>query len=177
MRKKKEKIKEQQAIVISLKSARVEDILNGDETHIINIRRPNKDKLHFPLDVYIHCTNRGERNIELPWTPHAPKQHKGRGNGNNMVVAKFTLNEVTPVYIDDLKDVVNKTRMRYFEIYKYLNIDYFNTAPDQILGWLWKIDDLIVFENPRPLQDFGLLTTPQMWTIIKKYQGENIYIC
>jgi len=135
------------SILMSKPPKQVANILNGKQTILITKTAP---KCGLPVTVYIYCTKRGvaiEKDLGLGF----PEPINGR------VVAKFTLTEV-----EELKP---------FSLMKMLGEDLTEKqaeiADKACMGWLgihiyadgksvylWHISDLVVFDEPKKLENF-----------------------
>lgn len=99
---------------------------------------------------------------------------------NGQVVAEFTLNKV-----DLLVDYGSGIKYVDKDLY-YLDVDYLRTnsclTDEQIYfylglkkdsgyyndGYVWHIDDLIIYDKPKELSEFGLKRTFQSWGYINE---------
>lgn len=157
------------AIMISIKPMYVADILNGKKT--IEIRK-SMPKCELPIDVYIYCTSHKNYHESL----YEVCEEDGGGYDvdyynpccrededekdfllNSQVVAKFMLNKVDCFYdFDD--ELCYHACLDREEMIGYL---------DDKVGCAWRIDDLVIFDKPRPLNDFGIEKAPQSWCYIE----------
>lgn len=142
----------------------VAKILNGEKPIEIRKTRP---KRKLPIDVYIHCTKGGlpleyieghgfSLSIYNPQS-YKPKDLRGK------VVAKFTLKKV-----EDLRGI-NSTDG--FSILERACLDY-----DEFLDYLykgregayaWYISNLVIFDKPKELSEFGVKRAPQSWQYVE----------
>ena len=158
------------AILISIKPKWVAKILNGEKTLELRKTMP---KCELPVDVYIYCTK------DKPYLANATELFTGKYscisnddvsykeyNLNGKVVAKFTLNKVEMITYDStyklfrLNDVLQNSCLKEEELNSYLKGK---------VGYAWHIDDLMIFDKPRPLQPyFDLDKAPQSWRYIEE---------
>jgi predicted transcriptional regulator len=167
------------AILMSIRPQWVAKILNGEKTVEIRKTAPN---VKVPIDVYIYCT---KGKYEMGKFNSDKKYHEirddccyagGWSRGlpdetiNGKVVAKFTLNKVEEIKdkwfsqdiceTDELScvELERKSCLYSYDIHKYLK---------DKTGYAWHIDNLEIFDNPRPLQPyFDLNRPPQSWQYI-----------
>lgn len=154
------------SILISIKPEWVAKILNGEKT--IEVRK-TAPKCDLPIEVYIYCT-KGH------YIGHLSNRYVGK------VVAKFTLKNVEKIkYHFDYYDmgewtesyILEKSCLSYDELDDYLQAskDYDESKPSPVYGYAWHIEDLVIFDEPRPLTDFqGKMIfgakPPQSWKYI-----------
>lgn len=130
----------------------VAKILNGEKTLEIRKTMPKCD---FPIDVYIYCTKDKK---------YANLINSG-GFLTGMVVAKFTLNsaekikyhfgyydmgEWTESYILENSCLTSEELDNYFQASK----EYNEKKPSRVYGYGWNIDNLEIFNEPKPLSHF-----------------------
>jgi len=174
------------SIIISIKPEWVAKILNGEKT--IEIRK-NAPKCDLPIDVYIYATKRqnlvlgdnfyGDWVTEYTITRGWSKENVEKiwGNLSGKVVAKFTLKSVDSLYFDTQK---NKSEMTPIEECIIGNIERHSClSQDEIeayakpfsnsikICYAWHISDLEIFDEPKPLSEFGLTKAPQSWQYVE----------
>ena len=131
-------------VIISIKPKWCDLIISG--LKVDEIRKTKPDISHGPLRVLIYRT------------------------GGTGVIGEFTLRECVHIqaWIDSngeknlgcmfgLRTCVNTE-----ELFDYL---YREPKPGKYFsgGWAWRIEDLIVYDRPKPLSLFGLKRPPQSW--------------
>ena len=83
-----------------------------------------------------------------------------------MVVAKFTLNKTQEIRFDN-KEIQKQACLTEEELFDYLFINK-PYHEDMHKGYAWHIDNLEIFDKPRPLQPFfDLDRPPQSWQFIE----------
>lgn len=126
-------------ILISIKPKWVEKILNGDKTIEIRKTRP---KCELPCKVYIYETKGKGKFVNCG---------KKRENIGGKVVAEFTLNVVEDFEVcsDDFRWLVENTKccLTMDEVLDYCK-------GQDLYGW--HIDDLIIYDKPKELNEFTL---------------------
>ena len=156
------------SILISMNPEFVEKILNHTKT--IEIRK-TKPKCELPCKVYIYCTKGKttidyiERKGELDWFGNiaektliltSPKYKFSMGEKLGKVIAEFTLNKVDTLE-RDLSDWLPKNRYDVSnDLLKDINLnqnELWNYGQGKTL-YAWHIDDLKVYDKPKPLQVF-----------------------
>lgn len=157
-------------ILISIKPEWVEKILNREKT--IEIRK-SMPKCELPCKVYIYCTQ-GKHDNWLRKYPFSIKESFYQLCDDNFnclngkVIAEFTLNRIDFLidvgfgihYVDkELKDLDldflrTNSCLTDEQIYFYLGLKkdsgYYND------GYVWHIDDLIIYDKPKELDEFSV---------------------
>ena len=145
------------AILISIKPKYVADILNDKKTLEIRKTMP---KCELPIDVYIYCTK--EEYLACD-TYTGKRRYNAFPKGTNgftqsgMVLAKFTLNKVEIINAYDEPErwymtnsmgggkLMEKSCLTYEELNSYLKGKN---------GYAWHIDNLVIFDRPKELNEF-----------------------
>ena len=162
------------AILISIKPKWVAKILNGEKTLEIRKTMP---KCELPIDVYIYCTKKLSQRFLIKKGEQIGIKENGEDiiadtniitkyptmfefNFGGKVVAKFTLNKVEEIepfeeynslfglaYKLTEKGIINcqKAQLTYEEYNHYLKGKR---------GYAWHIDNLVVFDKPKELNEF-----------------------
>lgn len=158
-------------ILISINPKWVKRILNGDKT--IEVRK-TAPKCELPCEVYIYCT-KGKPYL----TKHCfdGKYHTGNCLGtydgvanneplNGLVVAKFTLKKITPIgkdmfgYCPFTSEILDGewlgkgSCLTQNDLRRYLG---------DKTGYAWHIDNLVIFDKPKELKDYGVKYSPQSY--------------
>lgn len=169
------------SILISIRPEFVSKILNGEKT--IEIRK-TMPKCELPCKVYIYCTKDNKNYLnrkdcrfcyiekrDVLGVTDKVRELFDNVNGfyerlNGQVVAEFTLNKIDLLvdygfgihYVDkELKDLDldflrTNSCLTDEQIYFYLglkkNSGYYND------GYVWHIDDLIIYDKPKELSEF-----------------------
>jgi len=169
-------------MLISIHPKWVAKIFNGDKSAEIRRTAPKewKDYLYGrtkikpkPMTGYIYCTKDGERPIYLPWE-FGVHENDGEyiadcdfAKGNGKVVAKFRLREVKH-YVksacktacpDEFLEILEDSCLSKEELEEY--------AGENISFFAYYISDLVIFEKPMELKDFGLNWPPQSWCFVE----------
>lgn len=182
------------ALLISIRPEWVAKILNGEKTLEIRKTAPKCD---LPIDVFIYCTknklhysvgalmfNRDDcfkRSVDgtykygdsvelMGYSPDYPYDKNNFLNGK--VVAKFTLREIFqfpkiemsngstaiegPIRI--ISKIVKKACLSGEELLAYCKIGD---------NYAWLISDLVIFDQPKKLSEFGLKRAPQSWQYVE----------
>lgn len=165
------------AVMMSIKPEWCVRIAIGEKTVEVRKTRP---KIEPPFKCYIYCTNQKE---QLLYRSAADRKYRltkndGRAtllqkNGhtifNGCVIGEFVCDHVIPIYNDTLlsADIPDELMLENLspcltdrEIKEYLG--------DRSRGYGWHISDLVIYDTPRPLSDFGLKRPPQSWGYVKE---------
>lgn len=169
------------AILLSIKPKWVADILNGEKT--IEIRK-TMPKCDLPIDVYIYCTKGNKKDWHLievtdtdtGWEGYEYDYYIGSKGYlhwclESKVVAKFTLRKVEQIrsdsschiidryYTDSVKaeDLYKKSCLtkKEFEMYENTMIWFDVMTGAYCNMYAWHIEDLVIFDEPRELIEFG----------------------
>ena len=164
-----------ESVIISIRPEWVAKILNGEKIGELRKTVPNRK---LPIDGYIYCT-KGKRRLVLTKENYAffgSSCIAGDIDLNGMVVAKFTLRSVEKVIARDwggIKPMIvyEPESMRAMCILKEetcLNYDQINSYLDGSDGYVWYISDLVIFDKPQELSEFGVKRAPQSWCYVKE---------
>lgn len=160
------------AILISIRPEWLAKILNGEKTLEIRKTAP---KCWLPIDVYIYCT-KGKDVLSINPFDNTVGFFKTYAYGdtdlNGKVVAKFTLREIFqfpkiempngstaiegPIRI--ISKIVKKACLSGEELLAYCKIGD---------NYAWHISDLVIFDEPKELSEFGLKRAPQSWQYVE----------
>lgn len=147
-------------IMISIQPRWVADILNGDKTIEVRKTKPNCD---LPVKVYIYCTNTGRPlvygDVQVGLGDFVEKYTQtynwGRKDAekiwgvlNGKVVAEFTLNKIETIHEGEIYNADKMMR------YAGLSSQMLNEYTKGKTFYCWHIDDLIVYDEPKLLQNF-----------------------
>ena len=164
------------AILKSLRPNTVVNILNGDASILITKQCPKCD---LPIDVYIYCTKGNKKDWHLievvdtdtGWEGYEYDYYIGSKGYldwclEGKVVAKFTLRKVEEIecaidydhewgrectyHTDSMcQEVLGECSCLYNDIDEYLD-----WKPDNIVGYAYHIEDLVIFDKPKELSEF-----------------------
>lgn len=159
-------------ILISIKPKWVAKILNGEKT--IEVRK-TAPKCDLPCEVYIYCTKQrilgnlikvgGEENSMLFGKNSIIGINKGfMENGDidlqGKVVAKFTLNKVEELhpFFHWCEETKKRTCLERDEVLDYLDSKDKSVGNPKRQGsvYAWRIDKLVIFDNPKELKEFKM---------------------
>lgn len=151
------------SIMISIKPEWVAKILNGEKT--IEVRK-TAPKCKLPIDVYIYCT---KSDIKGARENFAFEEFNRLGR----VVAKFTLRKIEEISNrednDDEGFLIYETSLDMDGLLKASCLDY--KALEKYLldgkGYAWHISDLVIFDKPSELGNFGLTKAPESFCYIE----------
>lgn len=164
------------AILMSIRPEWVAEILNGEKT--IELRK-TAPKCDLPIEVYIYCTKGGlpleyieghgfSLSIYNPQS-YKPKDLRGK------VVAKFTLRKIEK--LEDAVDIcldngdcdLQTESLPPWELRRKSSLtrleleDYVGESD----AYAWYISDLVIFDEPKELSEFGVQRAPQSWQYIE----------
>ena len=149
------------AVMMSIKPEWCVRIATGEKTVEVRKTRP---KIEPPFKCYIYETQAGTDKL-LYIDKHGQPVYKGNG----AVIGEFVCDHVIPIYNNTLlsADIPDELMLENLspcltdrEIKEYLG--------DRSRGYGWHISDLVIYDTPRPLSDFGLKRPPQSWCYVKE---------
>ncbi len=167
-------------ILISIKPKYVAEILNHRKTLEIRKTAP---KCELPCEVYIYCTN-GREVTKPSKTNTQYEKIKSYSPKKGCVCAKFTLNKVHEINKDLVGDEEYESyKERYYESREikeaellklscldYLDLRFYLDPHDYPkrgkVGYAWHIDNLVPFDEPKELKEFGVKRSPQSWCYV-----------
>ena len=152
-------------IMLSIRPKWCELIARGQKT--IEIRK-TKPKCDVPFKVYIYCTKqRVNGEILLTYDKKIEGRNKGFRDGGDIPLAGKVIGEFVCDEILDCRDVhIDVTCLTVEEWLKY-------TEGHKGLVYGWHISDLIIYDKPKDLSDFGMKRPPQSWCYVKKERESN----
>lgn len=147
----------QKAVLISIRPQWVAHIANGEKNVEIRKTRP---KLETPFKCYIYCTLYGDVIFH----------HEEICNGK--VVGEFTCDEIQLLDIDSVGVFVREGR----DIYRLDEIGWKTCLTrEQVIDYSgpfrphgWHISNLIIYDRPNELSEFGIKRAPQSWRYIEE---------
>lgn len=166
---------EKKAIIISIRPEWVEKILNGEKK--LELRKTFPSKCKIPTDVYIYCTKSDKYHLDYEYAKnqyykiwscwdkksHFYRKYKERYSGK--VIAKFTLSYGKEIDKYDGWLVGKSAQISSKEFSEYKG------NKEVLYGW--GIENVIVFEQPKELSEFGLKRPPQSWQYVEVDEDEK----
>lgn len=156
------------SVLISIQPKWCELIASGQKTVEIRKTRPKEA----PFKCYIYCT---KSNWTFPLVTHDTKDFTCgkayRYSSGGEVIGEFTCDCVTPLYnvcTDDWgrllgglheieKQLVGMACLTETELHEYANGKR---------CFAWHISDLVIYDKPKELSEFGLILPPQSWIYV-----------
>lgn len=174
-------------LLLPIKPEHLVNILNGKKT--IEIRK-YMPKCDLPIEVLCYCTKpkqfwhvgcMGFYNDELWYHPVKniyicddscelmclPEGYTYTKDNflKGKIVAKFTFNEVQEITPSNLDNFSMKSCLTVREIEDYL-------WSHACCGFAWHIDDLVIFDKPKELRDYGVEQAPKKYCYV--YENEEL---
>lgn len=149
------------SILQSIKPQYCELIASGKKTIEVRKTRP---KLDVPFKVYVYCTKSCK--------PIYLNDDENETLLNGKVIGEYVCDEIQEITADNLvalyfNNPTNETRLTDFEMRKYANGKNL---------FLWHISDLVIYDKPKELGEFGKecnLDCPSIHCPYWKYQRVN----
>lgn len=164
------------AVLISIKPKWCELIANGKKTIEVRKSRP---KIETPFKCYIYCTNsrpylvygdvfRGNWETEFTTTFGYSRKEAERiwDVFNGKVIGEFVCDGIIPISIE-YSNPNSRIALKEFP-YTCLTdkqiIDYLGNGKQ---GYGWHISDLVIYEKPKELREFGINRAFQSWGYVE----------
>lgn len=150
------------AVLISIQPKWCRLIAVGSKTVEVRKTRPMGC---FPFKVYIYCTKDNETKF---WAEN--------GIGNGKVVGHFTLNTIDEIVPNGIYNensgtseprIINNFNDRNFNGYCLTNEQLKNYLGNN-RGFGWRISELVFYDTPKELSEFGKTIPPQSWCYVDK---------
>lgn len=145
------------AVLISIHPKWCELIANGKKTVEIRKTAPH---LKTPFKCYIYCTKFN------PGDPDSMINLKGKTSffmpKGGAVIGEFVCDRIFPIQLTEEGydyESEKETRLRYEEMSSYLNFRN---------GYGWHISDLVIYDEPKSLNEFRLNRPPQSWCYVEQ---------
>lgn len=152
------KMKIPKAVMMSIQPEWCDLIVQGKKTVELRKTTPQMNRLYPPFRVYIYCTK----------ILYTPKTHTV-ADGGQKVIGYFTCKWFDKIFPDGIfegedlwcsnpdKNALEGYCLSGDEIKKYLKGK---------IGLGWHIDNLVIYETPKTLEDFGMKRPPQSWCYV-----------
>lgn len=166
------------SVMISIQPKWCELIASGKK--IIEVRK-TRPKLEPPFKVYIYCSKQ-KVNGEILLTHNKKVEGRNRGfrdtgdiplAGN--VIGEFICDGITWanglnfVVKEDAEATLKGTCLTKEEIYNYLGVKSGMSRCDKKTEfYCWHISNLVIYDKPKKLSEFGLIRPPQSWCYVKE---------
>ena len=158
-------------IMLSVRPKWYELIASGQKT--IEVRK-TKPRCNVPFKVYIYCTKqRVNGEILLTYDKKIQGRNKGFRDGDDIPLAGKVIGEFVCDRVYELvtqsqggsyyvkgedqsitNDVARHSCLTLKDMHEYLRSN---------VGYGWHISDLIIYDKPKDLSDFGMKRPPQSW--------------
>jgi predicted transcriptional regulator len=113
--------------------------------------RKTKPKLETPFKVYIYCTH----------SKNGTAYCKGNDILNGKVIGEFVCDEIECFTTDYRADKEQTERISKQSCVSWLGMAEYEINSHCLYGW--HISDLVIYDKPRELGEFGLKRPPQSW--------------
>lgn len=160
------------SVLISIKPKYCELIANGKKTIEVRKTRP---KIKTPFKCYIYCTS--VKNLSLKEYVEIHSKTGGVvDNWNGKVIGEFVCDNIYTIlyhsdllfskdfylisYITYIRDIIKNSCLSLNEM-----IDYANGKE---VIYAWHISDLKIYDEPKELNEFGLIRSFQSWGYVNE---------
>ena len=119
------------------------------------------------IKVYIYCTedfrtSTKDRNHKFWIGEPINDVSDGRYLGNGKVIGEFVCDRIIDVDCDSVAPF-DKASKEYIDNQCCLTRDELFVYTQGLCAFGWHISDLIIYDNPKDLSDFGMKRPPQSW--------------
>ena len=158
-------------IMLSIRPKWCELIASGRKT--IEVRK-TKPKCDMPFKVYIYCTedfrtSTKDRNHKFWIGEPINGISDGRYLGNGKIIGEFVCKAILPISITD-SDTNIRLALRELPYTCLTDKEIMAYLGNGKTGYGWHISDLVIYDKPKDLSDFGMKRPPQSWCYAyKKY--------
>lgn len=162
-------------IMLSIRPKWCELIASGQKT--IEVRK-TKPKCNVPFKVYIYCTKQvvnGE--MLLTYDKKVEGRNKGFRDGGDIplagkVIGEFVCDRIVNVDCDSVAPF-DKDSGSYIDKQICIDREQFLEYTRFRCCFGWHISDLIIYDKPKDLSDFGMKRPPQSFCYVEKERESN----
>lgn len=156
----------EKAVLLSIQPRWCGLIASGEKTIEVRKTRP---KIETPFRVYIYCTNDRKNHF---WTGKRYSYADERSHnafdkdGNGKVIGEFICDAISIVPFDKITGnyVDKQCRLSREELWEYTG---------GFFAYGWHISNLIIYDQPKALSEFGLTRPPQSWRYVEVEHDPN----
>ena len=161
-------------IMLSIRPKWCELIASGQKT--IEVRK-TKPKCNVPFKVYIYCTedfrtSTKDRNHKFWIGEPINGVSDGRYLGNGKVIGEFVCKAILPISIT-YSDPNSRLALREFPYTCLTDKEIMDYLGNGKTGYGFHISDLVIYDKPKDLSDFGMKRPPQSWCYVEKEREIN----
>ena len=138
------------SILLSVRPRYCELIASGKKK--VELRK-NEPKIKTPFKCYIYCTKGG-----------SDAKKKGQHLFCGRVIGEFVCNAIFPIAFEYLgAQEIPEIEVPLFCLTDKQVISYLGNGK---VGFGWSISDLVIYDDPKRLGEFGLKRPPQSWCYV-----------
>ena len=156
------------SVMISIQPKWVALIASGKKT--VEVRK-TKPKIDTPFKCYIYCTKGKTPNDILTFAGYEEGEYIGDYYANCSVIGEFVCDEIitlgnvsTDPWCRLLGDVHERLKRLVNEQARLTEKELLDYGGK----YAWHISDLVIYEEPKELGEFGLRHAPQSWCYVKE---------
>ena len=151
--------------------------------------RKTKPELETPFKCYIYCTKSKKEFLQSHSNIKFYCEDRdfigGHGVGwyrrlNGSVIGEFVCSDITWgnglnfVVKEDAETTLQGTCLTKDDIYKYIGLERGMSRSDKKTEFYrWHISDLVIYDKPKELSEFGLERPPQSWCYVNEENNEE----
>lgn len=136
-------------VLISVRPKYCKLIANGEKTIEVRKTRP---RITTPFKCYIYCTKGGS------------DAEKGQLSFCGRVIEEFVCNAIFPIAFEYLDaQEISEIEVPLLCLTDKQIISYLGNGK---VGFGWNISDLVIYDDPKRLSEFGLERPPQSWCYV-----------
>ena len=152
------------SVLISIRPEWCGKIVNGEKTIELRKTRP---KIDTPFKCYIYCTLGKYDLFYNPNTDLSAKEYIDTGIIlNGKVIGEFMCNLIDIVYQCHSGYVSKYGCISRPMFFNYLGLPFETHFGYDKYAYAWRISDLIIYDEPKELSEFGIKRPPQSWQYI-----------
>ena len=141
------------AVLISIQPKWCELIASGKKTVEVRKSKPNLDP---PFKVYIYCTKAPKGWVHI---------------GKNLQLDTKVIGEFICKDIEVLKRNTIFNAPALYSQSRLTRDEYFGYIGNKT-AYIWYISDLVIYDKPKELSEFGLTKPPQSWQYVEERDSE-----
>ena len=149
------------AVLISIRPKWCELIARGEKT--IEVRK-NRPKLEMPFKCYIYRTKGSIKHlINDKWV---------NMDVGGTVIGEFVCDAILPIFVA-YSDPNSRIALREFPFTGLTDKEIMDYLGNGKTGYGWHITDLVIYDRPKELNEFGLNRPPQSWCYAKGGEADE----
>lgn len=158
------------AVLASIKPKFCELIASGQKT--VEIRK-NRPKIDVPFKVYIYETKGTEcrKTIKVPQEEGGGEIDVFQYQGCGKVIGEFVCDDIDKIAVfNNILYCVNNTQANKLKQACLTIEDIKAYLGFKNSGYAWHISELVIYDKPKEISEFGLTRPPQSWCYVEELE-------